>query len=107
MRDSMSQCAGLARACAGNHEERPAWRGTWIPCSVLYGPSLCRIQPFKMGKGHGSRSPQYDDPVNHDSCFVRNRLFKAVDRSAVERLEPIHVGPLTAFEGGRLCPLQP
>ena len=92
MRYSMRQCAGLPRACAGNHKEGPAWRGAWLSDPVLYGPSLFRIQPFKMGKGHGSRSPQQDDPVNHDSSFVRNRLFKAVDRSAVEWIEPTHYG---------------
>jgi hypothetical protein len=105
MRYSMRQCAGLPRACAGNHEEGPAWRGAWLSDPVLYGPSLCRIQPFKMGKGHASRSPQQDDPLNHDSCFVRNGLFKAVDRSAVEMDRASSLWPLTAFEGGRLCPI--
>jgi hypothetical protein len=52
---------GLNRAALGEHDR--------------HSPET---EPFKMGKGHGSRPRQQDDPANQDSCFVRNRLVQGL-----------------------------
>jgi hypothetical protein len=75
MRDPMRQRAGLARTGAGNHEERPAWPSTYLFNAVLYGAALFLVQPFEMGKRHWSRIAGAGRSPNHDSCFVRNRVF--------------------------------
>ena len=66
------------RASAGNHEEGPAWPSTYLFNAVLYGAALFRVQPFEMGKRHWSRIVGAGRSPNHDSCFVRNRVFSRV-----------------------------
>jgi hypothetical protein len=78
MRDPMRQRAGLARTGAGNHEDGPAWPSTYLFNAVLYGAAPFRVQPFEMGKRHWSRIAGAGRSPNHDSCFVRNRVFSRV-----------------------------
>jgi hypothetical protein len=74
MRDPMRPRACLAGTGASHHKEGLAWPRPCLFNAVLHGTALFRVQPFEMCGEHRLRIAEAVLPLNHNSCFVRNRF---------------------------------
>ena len=62
MGDAVRQRVGLARAGAGDDEQRQPRRAVLLPDAVLDGPPLLRIEGLKVGGSHGQIQSGAADP---------------------------------------------